>query len=177
MPTALSGVTGNLGWGQTKKTETGTGGTTTTPTPTPTPTEPAPTPTEPVTTQTAEPSVTPSPQPASTPSTSQPTEVTSGAPIVTKTYSAPAAANDVSPMPDRLRDLIVDQAKKEGPLSTSLHTLVFRRMDSAPSNPDSLAVDLVERTRAQIIAQASASMIAQANLTDDSVRALLGNAA
>ena len=94
-----------------------------------------------------------------------------------KTYSAPTAANDVSPMPDRLRDLIVDQAKQQGPMATSLHTLVFRTPASEPSNGNTLTLDAVERTRAQIIAQASASMIAQANLTDDSVRALLGAAA
>ena len=94
-----------------------------------------------------------------------------------KTYSAPPAANDVSPMPDRLRDLIVEQAKQQSPMATSLHTLVFRAPASESSNGSALSLDLVERTRAQIIAQASASMVAQANLTDDSVRALLGAAA
>ena len=98
-------------------------------------------------------------------------------PAQAKTYSAPTAANDVSPMPDRLRDLIVQQARQDLPMSTSLHTLVLRSPASEPATENPTAFDLIQRTRAQIIAQASQSIVAQANHTGDSVRALLGAAA
>jgi hypothetical protein len=98
-------------------------------------------------------------------------------PAAAKTYSAPTAANDVSPMPDRLRDLIVQQASQDQPMTTSLHTLVMRAPASESGMENPLAFDLIQRTRAQIIAQASQSIVAQANHTGDSVRALLGAAA
>jgi len=72
-------------------------------------------------------------------------------------------------MPDRLRDLIVDQSSRDAPFSTSLHELVLRTVaDGRPITPAE-----IQRTRAEIIAQAAVSMVAQANHTGASVRALL----
>lgn len=155
MPSALSGVTSSLPWGQSKKTE-GTSGT-------------GSTPTQPVTTET--------PPTQTTEPTSEPMPTEGASDPAAKTYSAPTAANDVSPMPDRLRDLIVQQSSQAAPMSTSLHTLVLRGPEPSPAAENPLAFDQVQRTRAQIIAQASVSLVAQANHTGDSVRALLGAAA
>jgi hypothetical protein len=146
MPSTISGVTGSLPWGQEKKTETGT---TTGGTTSPTTAEP--TTTEPTTTGGA-------------------TEPVSSA----KTYSAPEG-NQVTEMPDRLRDLIVAQSTQNAPAATPLFGVVLRMPDASSTAP--LSSEQVVRTRAQIIAQASVSMVAQANHTGDSVRALLGAAA
>ena len=188
MPTTVNGVVGSLAWGQSTSSTNSSGGTTSTGS-----TTTSTTPTTTTTAPTGETSTTSSTEPSSTTSTttapatsSEPTAPATSDPMTTegasdpapaKTYSAPVAANDVSPMPDRLRDLIVQQSSEGQPMSTSLHSLVLRTPASESGMENPLAFDLVQRTRAQIIAQASQSMVAQANHTGDSVRALLGAAA
>lgn len=90
----------------------------------------------------------------------------------TPTYSVTA---EVSPMPQRLRDLIVQQRSMNSPAATTLRTFA-NQMASDRIAAEEVRVEekaLVERTKQQIIEQASIALVAQANQTRDSVRALL----
>jgi hypothetical protein len=92
---------------------------------------------------------------------------------VARSDGAASAASAVSPMPDRLRDLIVGYASQVPPFSMSLLELARRTAaDGRPITPEQ-----IQRTRTEIIAQAPVSLLAQANHTGASVRALLRVAA
>ena len=112
------------------------------------------------------------PPPSTQPPATEPATDASEPPSATRTYSGSPDENAVSPMPDRLRDLIVEQSSREAPFSTSLHELMLRTL--ADGRPITAAE--IQRTRAEIIAQGAVSMVAQANHTGSSVRALLAAA-
>jgi hypothetical protein len=78
-------------------------------------------------------------------------------------------------MPQRLRDLIVQQRSMTSPAATALRTFADQ-MASDRIVAEEVRVEekaLVQVTKQQIIEQASKALVAQANQTRDSVRALL----
>lgn len=78
-------------------------------------------------------------------------------------------------MPQRLRDLIVQQRSMSSPGATALRTFAnqmeFDRIAAQAVRVEDKA--LVQRTKQQIVEEASKALVAQANQTRDSVRALL----
>ena len=147
MPNPVDGGSSGTNWGQTKKAESGSGDTSGT--------------TEPPSDGGTSPD---------SPETSTPSATTT---IPVLTYSSGPAAQ-IEPVPVRLRELIVEYAARDVPVKTVLHSLSLR--GSAPENAAPLAPETVERTRAQIVASASLALIAQANYSQQTVRALLGEA-
>ena len=152
---SIAGV--NIPLGQQKKTEsgTGTGGTTGTE---PTQTEPSggttqtsSTPTEPTSGST----------PTSSPSSPQPS------------YAYSGTINEVSPMPPSLRELLAQDAAVAvtplGELAEALRTSNAQ----APDRLDAFSPGQSNLTAAQIMAQASAAMVAQATHSEQSVMAVL----
>jgi hypothetical protein len=110
--------------------------------------------------------------PSIQPPAAEPAAAASEPPSATMTHGGSPDGSAVSPMPDRLRDLIVEQSSRAAPFSTSLHELMLRTVaDGRPVTPAE-----IQRTRAEIIAQAGVSIVAQANHTGSSVRALLAAA-
>ena len=83
-------------------------------------------------------------------------------------------ATNAEPVPVRLRQLIVDHANRDGPVPTPLHALSLRDAGSAAPDDEEFEPELAQRTRAEIVASAAGAIVAQANLTQRSVRALLG---
>ncbi len=143
--------------------------------PAPTP-APEPTPAPPTA---SDPAPAPAPAPEPTPTTTDPAPasepVGSAAPPSATTPAAGTAVSssvvvEIRPMPPRLRDLIVkQQTREETALGAFAHQLAERT-----AQPDaSVAAPDVERTAREIIAKASASMVAQANQTRESVLASL----
>ena len=153
MPNPISGPDTSTGpWGQAKKTETqpttGTTGTSTA-TETATPSETAPS--------------------VDSGASAAPAEGGGGT-----TASAPSTANQVSPMPDSLRTLIAEYGRSDGPAPTALHDLTRRLAEAHETLPEvEETLELVQRTRAEIVAAASMSMRAQATQTQQSVLAIL----
>lgn len=141
---SVTGPDSVIPWGQLKK-ETSTV------------TEPSPTP-EPSPTQTAEPT-SPAPAPAT---------------ATTATASSYTPEVQVQPMPERLRDLIVE-LRRAGGDETSLER-VARDLALARSG---MGVEVRQEeaalTAREIIASASTSLVAQANHNRDSARAILGS--
>ena len=78
-------------------------------------------------------------------------------------------------MPERLRDLIVQQRGANSPGATVLRMFADELAADRIVAKEVRAEDTVsvQRTRQQIIEQASKALLAQANQTRDSVRALL----
>ena len=78
-------------------------------------------------------------------------------------------------MPDRLRDLIVQQRSMNSPAAAILRLftdeMAADRIVAKEVRVDETA--LVQRTTQQMIEQASKALVAQANHTPESVRALL----
>jgi hypothetical protein len=96
----------------------------------------------------------------------------------TQAYAAVATAhapspsgNQVTPMPDRLRDLIIGQAR--GSLPTRTPLIEFEPINARPASENPVAPEQVRQIRADMIAGASVSLAAQANHTRDSVSFLL----
>ena len=173
---SIAGVTIPLG--QQKKTESGsqtgtsdsgsgsTGSTQTTTEPPATPTSPAsvassPEPSAP----TPEPPASTSPAPVSTPVSSPSSPQPS--------YAYAGTVNQVSPMPSSLRALLAqDAAVRATPLGQLAEAL--RAANSlGPDFATLMAPDAPYRTAAQIVAQASAAMVAQATHSQQSVMAVL----
>ena len=104
------------------------------------------------------------------------------APVTTNRPASGAAGNlpnahpgpHVAPMPQRLRDLIVqlsrDSASAPAPLTGVQPRTVGRPAAARPAARD---LDAIERTAAQIIRKETAAMVAQANHSKESVLALL----
>ena len=78
-------------------------------------------------------------------------------------------------MPERLRDLIIQQRKTNSPAASALRNFADRIASERIAANDLRAETTasVEKTRQQIVEQASKALVAQANQTRDSVRALL----
>ena len=175
---SIAGVTIPLG--QQKKSESGsqtdtsgsgngsTGSTQTTTEPPATPTSPDPVASSP------EPSApTPAPEPAaSTPPAPDSTPVSSPS-SPQPSYAYAGTVNLVSPMPSSLRALLAqDAAVRATPLGQLAEAL--RAANSlGPDFATIMAPDAPYRTAAQIVAQASAAMVAQATHSQQSVMAVL----
>ena len=112
-------------------------------------------------------------------STTSSSTTSTAAPSGTATTSNSAPTNsmtaEISLMPQRLRDLIVQQRTMNSPAATALRTFADQ-MESdriAANDPKVEKTALVQATKQQIVEQASKALVAQANQTRDSVRALL----
>ena len=159
----MASVTGpdsvSVPWGQQKKQ-------------TPTVTEPAPAPAPepaPAPTQTAQPA---SPAPAPAPAT-QPAPAAAAPVAAAPVASSYTPAVQVQAMPERLRDLLVELRTVSGE-ETSLER-VARDLASARSGQAAVRQDEAMLTAREIIVSASTSLVAQANHSQASARAILGS--
>lgn len=74
----------------------------------------------------------------------------------------------LSPMPTRLRDLIAEQARSDA-------TVALPAPPNEAANDELLAAGMIERVSASIRSSAPFALLAQANHTQQSVRALLSS--
>ena len=127
--------------------------------------------TQPTTSETSSSTTSSSTTSSSTTSTAAP----SGSATASNSAPTNSMTAEVSRMPQRLRDLIVQQRTLNSPAATALRTFADQ-MESDRVAANDLKVeksDLVQKTKQQIVEQASKALVAQANQTRDSVRALL----
>lgn len=115
------------------------------------------------------------PSASETSSSTASTAAPSGSPTTSSSAPTRSVAAEISRMPERLRDLIIQQRKMNSPAATALRNfadqIAFVRVAANDVKVEGTA--LVERTKQQIVEQASKALVAQANQTRDSVRALL----
>lgn len=118
-----------------------------------------------------------SPQPTTSETSSSTTSTAAPSGSSTTSNSTPtrSMAAEISRMPERLRDLIIQQRKMNSPAATALRNFADQiAFDRVAANDVKVAkTALVEKTKQQIVEQASKALVAQANQTRDSVRALL----
>jgi hypothetical protein len=91
-----------------------------------------------------------------------------------KSYSSAPAATQVTAMPDRLRELIVEYRNQDAVRLTSLHEVAPQLAAARePAGAAPLAAEVVQWTKAAIIADATTALRAQATQTQQSARAFL----